>query len=61
MDKQMTEPLDASAMSRLDLLFLTQAYNRGELSLEQWLQLSKEWAEAMQRRYNNGSNEETKS
>ena len=28
-----------------DLLFITRAYNRKEITFEEWLRLSKEWAE----------------
>ena len=34
-------------VNRLDLFFITQAYNRGEISLEKWQELTKAWAEAM--------------
>jgi hypothetical protein len=36
------------------LLYLTRAYNRGEISFDEWLALSREWAERMieQRRVN---------
>ena len=32
-------------VSRLDLLYITQAYNRREISFDEWLRLTKEWAE----------------
>ena len=40
MDEQEEQP-EAS----YGLLYLTRAYNRGELSLDEWLALSREWAE----------------
>ncbi len=33
------------------LLYLTQAYNRKEITFEQWLQLTKEWAERIIREH----------
>jgi len=47
MDEQTTRP----TVSRLDLLFLTRAYNRHEISLEEWMRLTKDWAEAMERQH----------
>ncbi len=32
---------------RLTFLLLTQAYNRGDISYEEWLARTREWAEAM--------------
>lgn len=32
---------------RYDLFLLTQAYNRGEISLEEWMQRTRAWAEAV--------------
>jgi hypothetical protein len=29
------------------LLYITRAYNRGEITLDEWLALSREWAERM--------------
>ena len=46
MDDQTTEPVN-----RLDLLFLIQAYNRHEISLDEFLRLSRAWAEAMLERH----------
>jgi hypothetical protein len=46
MDDQTSEP---APVSRLDLLFLIRAHNRHEISLEEWMQLSRAWAEAMER------------
>jgi len=40
-----------AAVSRLDLLFITRAYNRQEITLAEWIQLSKAWAEAMVRQH----------
>ena len=34
-------------VNRLDLLFLIGAYNRREISLEEFIRLSREWAEAI--------------
>jgi hypothetical protein len=47
----MDEQLDNEPVNRLDLLLLIQAYNRHELSLDEFLRLSKAWAEAMQQKY----------
>jgi hypothetical protein len=38
---------DQHLVSRLDLLFTIRAYNRGEITLEEWLRLSRVWAEAI--------------
>ena len=32
-------------VNRLDLLFLIGAYNRGEITFEEWLKQTKAWAE----------------
>lgn len=42
---------DQRPVSRLDLLYITQAYNRREISFEEWLRLTKEWAERVIRQY----------
>jgi hypothetical protein len=34
-----------------NLLFITRAYNRKEISFEEWLRLTKEWAERMIQQY----------
>ena len=34
-----------------DLLYLIRAYNRREMSFEQWLELSRQWAEAIIQRF----------
>ena len=34
-----------------ELLWLTRAYNRKEISYEEWRQLTKAWAEAVMRQY----------
>ncbi len=33
------------------LLYITMAYNRKEITFEQWLRLTKEWAERMIQQY----------
>ncbi len=45
---------DERPVNRHDLLFLTKAYNRHELSLEEWLAATKAWAEAMVRQHGEG-------
>lgn len=45
----MDKDTDGSPVSRLDLILLIQAYNRRELTLDEFLRLSREWAEAMLR------------
>jgi hypothetical protein len=42
--------MDEQPVNRLDLIFLIQAYNRGELSLDEFIEQSKAWAEAMLQR-----------
>ncbi len=32
---------------RYDLFFLTRAHNRGEIDLDEWMRLTREWAEAV--------------
>lgn len=54
MDEQTTERTDDQRpVSRLDLLYITQAYNRREISFEEWLRLSREWAERVIRQCKN--------
>lgn len=53
MDEHVTEGGDSPSVSSIDLLMLTRAYNRKEITFEEWLLLTKEWAEAMQRGYGN--------
>ena len=38
-------------VSTYGLLYLIRAYNRKEITLEEWLVLSREWAERMKRQY----------
>jgi hypothetical protein len=38
-------------VTRLDLILLFQAYNRKEISFDEFIRLTREWAEAMQRQY----------
>ncbi len=38
---------NAVSPGRYDLFVLTNAYNRGEISLEEWMQRTKVWAEAV--------------
>jgi hypothetical protein len=47
MDKQ--ESISTYPAGPLRLLHLMQAYNRGELNYEQWVQQTREWAEAILR------------
>ena len=39
-----------SEPGRYDLFVLTRAYNRGEISLEEWMRRTKAWAEAVLKR-----------
>ena len=41
-----TEPV-----ATYDLLYITRAYNRREISFEEWLRLTKEWAEQVIRQF----------
>jgi hypothetical protein len=36
---------DKPLASSCGLLYITRAYNRGEITIDEWLILSKEWAE----------------
>jgi len=47
------QPTDVSG---LDLLYLIRAYNRREISLEEWIRLTRAWAEAMGRQHKVGAN-----
>jgi hypothetical protein len=48
MENQTTEPAHGRQCGRLpDLLFITRAYSRREISFEEWLKQTKEWAEAV--------------
>jgi len=38
-------------ISTIDLLLITRAYNRKEISFDEWLKRSKEWAEGVIRQY----------
>lgn len=38
-------------ISSIDLLLITRAYNRKEISFDEWLKRSKEWAEGVIRQY----------
>ena len=42
------------SVSPLDLLFLTRAYNRNEITFAEWLKLTKQWAEAIIQQYGEG-------
>ena len=46
------EPTDTLVAS-YDLLFITRAYNRKEITFEEWLRLTKEWAEQILQHYGN--------
>lgn len=50
----MEKDTDRQPVARLDLLFLIQAYNREEISLDEFIRLSKQWAEAMMQRLEAG-------
>jgi hypothetical protein len=43
-EQNVTEPETKATYS---LLYITRAYNRGEITLDEWLALSKEWAESI--------------
>ena len=36
-------------VNRLDLILIFQAYNKKEISFDEFIRLTREWAEAMQR------------
>jgi hypothetical protein len=44
---QATEIMNTSYVPSYGLLYITRAYNQGEITLEQWLELAISWAEAM--------------
>lgn len=46
-DKAMDNQSDSQQPGRLTFLLLTQAYNRNEISFDEWLKLTREWAEAV--------------
>lgn len=41
----------SESVAPYDLLYITRAYNRREITFEEWLRLAKEWAEQMIRQY----------
>lgn len=43
----MTQDNEQVSTSALEILYLTKAHNRGEITFDQWLKLSREWAEAV--------------
>ncbi len=47
MDDKTTGHTDEQPVNRLDILFLIRAYNRHEITLEEWLRQTKAWAEAV--------------
>ena len=51
--KETEEVNDANTASAApcDLLYITRAYNRREITFDQWLRLTKEWAERMIQQY----------
>jgi hypothetical protein len=51
MDEQTNGHESELPVSTLELLFLTRAYSRGEISYEEWLERSRQWAEAMIRQH----------
>lgn len=51
-DEVLTET-DDTLVASYDLLCITRAYNRKEITFEEWLKLTKEWAEQMIQRYGN--------
>jgi hypothetical protein len=60
MDEQTTEHTTTGTdsqqpVSALELLLITRAYNRNEISFEEWLKRTKEWAEQVIKQYGEGS------
>jgi hypothetical protein len=51
MDDKTTGRADGPLVSPLDILLLIRSYNRREISYDEWLRLSRAWAEAMVRQY----------
>lgn len=43
----MDDQPDSTEPGQHDLFLLTQAYNRGEISLDEWIKRTREWAEAV--------------
>lgn len=46
--KEETQPV-----ASYGLLYITQAYNRHEITLEEWIKQSREWAEKIIQQYGN--------
>jgi hypothetical protein len=42
---------EVETVASYDLLYITRAYNRKEISFDEWLRLSREWAERVIRAY----------
>ena len=51
MDEQTNGHTDNIPVNPLDILLLIRSYNRREISYDEWLRLSRAWAEAMVRQY----------
>ena len=51
MDDKTTGRADERPVNPLDILLLIRSYNRREISYDEWLRLSRAWAEAMVRQY----------
>jgi hypothetical protein len=50
-----TSATDDAPVPSYGLLYITRAYNRREITLEEWMRLSRAWAEAMERQYGDKS------
>lgn len=42
---------DTTPVATYSLLYITRAYNRKEITFEQWLKLTKDWAERVIKQY----------
>jgi hypothetical protein len=50
-DAESAPDTDTTPVAPYNLLYITRAYNRKEITFEQWLSQSREWAERMIRQY----------
>lgn len=47
--EEQPKPIKEPSVPSYGLLYITQAYNRGEITFSEWIKLSKEWAERILR------------
>lgn len=51
MDEQTNGHTDERAISRLDIIYIFQAYNRGEFGYDELIEKTRVWSAAMRRQY----------